>query len=563
MTVSRWLCVRCQAGIRSDGPPVSCLTEQGGCGRKRADLACELASTDERHADGCEDCRVGATAFDGPFPTGATVAGMLAPMSLGKAISILKTVLDHPDPLFHASIILGAAQDYVIDLLKTCVYIVFSGGPDTGKGTANACAMALTRNGILLGGASGPYLRDTLGSGRAVAISEFETLLRENAQLLVVVRNGNRRDTSKTGLKIPAGKGWTNAEVDTFGFKTMDFHDRLDAHVLGRALQFEMVRSKDLDVAMNAEHLRERLAPVREWIAERAAEARERGWTAARVWDVWDSPEFRARVRKFKNAWGRHGIIAADLLLINDIFELGLEDEIRKLMDAREPELSEIAQEVQESIDELVGEDFRPEMEIRVSDVLARVNAIRRERGLRERPRIDGALRELGFNPKSQDWVRARENRGGPNRGKAIILPFEKVRTWRSSSDEVGAKGAMDAISPYGVVTPLAPMAPSLSEPLPIWFRGREVPSLRSNGGREVPPKRLHDEIAWRVRAKPDIPASFIWKEVAPALQLPEDADTRAVVEGYAEALKAMHTWPELHSPFRGNVNGTREGGPK
>jgi len=354
-------------------------------------------------------------------------------MTLGRAIAILKTVLDHPDPFLHPALILGAAQDHIIDLLHTVFYLVFSGASDTGKGTANAAAMALTRNGILLGGASGPYLRDTLGNGRAVAISEFETLLKENAQLLVVVRNGNRRDTAKTGLKIPAGKGWTNSEVNTFGFKTMDFHDRLESHILGRALQFEMIRSKDLDVAMNAEYLQERLAPVRAWLVYLGERARKNGWTEERVRATWDLEEFRARGKAFKNAWGRHGIIAAYLLLIDDIFEFGLEAEIRTLMDARETELSEAGQEVQEAIDELASDDPKPTDEFRENDVLARVNAIRAERKLPPRRSVKGALRELLFNTKGQDWIPARKNWSGPNRGKAIILPYEKVRSWRGT----------------------------------------------------------------------------------------------------------------------------------
>jgi hypothetical protein len=363
-------------------------------------------------------------------------------MTLGKAVALLKTVLDHPDPFFHVSLILGAAQDHIIDLLHTIFYLVFSGGPDTGKGTANACAMALTRNGIVLGGASGPYLRDTLDKGRAVAISEFETLLKENQQLLAVVRNGNRRVTAKIGLKVPAGKSWTNAEVDTFGFKTMDYHEQLDAHVLGRALAFEMVRSKNLDVAMNAEYLQERLAPVRRWLLHLADRARKNGWTQERVRVTWDLEEFRARGKAFKNAWGRHGIIVSYLLLIDDIFEFGLEEEIRQLMDAREPELSEAAQEVQEAICDLAGEDLKPTDEFRVSDVLARVNAIRKERGLRERVRIDGVLRELQFNPQNQNWVKARSNWSGPNRGKAVILPYEIVRSWRTATDGTGSNGS-------------------------------------------------------------------------------------------------------------------------
>lgn len=367
--------------------------------------------------------------------------------SLQEAILVLKTVLEHPDPFFHPALILGAAQDHIIGLLHSVFYIVFGGGPDTGKGTANAAAMALTRNGIVLGGASGPYLRDTLGGGRAIAISETETLLKENPQLLAIIRNGNRRTTAKVGLKIPAGKGWTNETVDTFGFKTLDFHDRLDAHVLGRALQFEMVQSKDLDVAMDAEYIRERLAPVRAWIAQRAEAAHLEGWTAEEVREVWDSKAFRARVKTFRNAWGRHGIIAAYLLLVNDIFELDLESTIRELMDAREPEISPVAQEVQDAILELAGENPRPDLELRTQDdILKRVNETRTILNLRPLTSITGALRELDFSAKAGNWISAKKNRSGPNRGKAVILPYERIRSWqvepvreKSASGEVSS----------------------------------------------------------------------------------------------------------------------------
>lgn len=440
-----WRCVRCgdEMPSREGGlPPIACPI----CRRVRTDLAtCGLASTDERHREGCEDCDRGVTRF---FPASWSKAKMdlyveaalqdeLAPenMTLQRAVSVLKTVLDHPDPFFHPSLILGAAQDHVIDLLNTSFYLIFSGGPDTGKGTANGCAMALCRDGIVLSSSSGPYLRDTLGNDRAVAISEFETLLKENKELLAVIRNGNRRLTAKVGLKIPAGKGWTNAEVNTFGFKSMDYHDRLDAHVLGRALQFEMVRSKELDIALNAEYLAKRLAPVRAWLAYRADLARKAGWTPERVEAVFESKEFRDRVKRFHNAWGRHGVIAAYLLLLNDIFQFGLEEIIRELMDAREPEMSELAQEVREAIDELVGDEPKPTDQLRENDIVARMNLMREERHVPPwKSGIKGPLRELGFNPKSQDWIPARKNWSGPHRGKAVVLPHDKVREWRKTS---------------------------------------------------------------------------------------------------------------------------------
>ncbi len=429
-------------------------------GSDAAQIAAVLRATsdtwDPRPSNG--DCRdiaesVGRYESHGHTePACAFAEADLLEMDLSKAISVLKSVLDHPDPFFHISLILGAAQDHIIDLLHTVFYIIFSGGPDTGKSTANAATMALTRDGVVLGGATGPYLRDTLGNGRAVAISEFEALLKENAQLLAVIRNGNRRITAKVGLKIAAGKGWKNADVDTFGFKTMDYHDRLDAHVLGRSLRFEMVVSKSLDVAMDAEYLRERLAPIRAWLAHRAAEAKAVAWTAERVRETWDSKEFRDRVKAFRNAWGRHGIIAAYLLLVNDIFEFGLEDHVRDLMDSREPDLSETAEEVQEAIEELVGQALpSADFELRTNDILAKVNALRNERGLRPRTSISGGLRELGFSRKIGDWVPAKKNRHEPNRGKAVVLPYEKVRFWRPS--EGSAANPIDA-------TPTIPTSP-------------------------------------------------------------------------------------------------------
>lgn len=156
-----WKCYRCKIVSPSPGegrPPVACLQELGGCGRT-TDWDDPKGYTRFFPADwGDAKCDLHVE---------TELRDELAPenMTLAKAISILKTVLDHPDPFFHASLILGAAQDHVIDLLHTVFYVIFSGGPDTGKGTANACAMALCRSGVVLGGASGPYLRDTLGGG--------------------------------------------------------------------------------------------------------------------------------------------------------------------------------------------------------------------------------------------------------------------------------------------------------------------------------------------------------------------------------------------------------------
>src|SRR3990172_9728955 len=338
--------------------------------------------------------------------------------------------------MFYLSVVLGASQDHIIELLESGFYLVFGGGTGTGKGTGIRASMALTRNGQVLGTASPAYLRDVVGDNthpnRSIGASEFEVLLKENPQLLALVRNGNRRDTAEIGLKMPAGKGWENVTVNVFGFKAVDFHDSMDSHILGRAIGWDMDVSKDLDVAMDAEYLADLLAPVRRWLERRAQVILQR-WTREHVKMLWDSKEFRSRVRGFENSYGRHGVMAAVLLLIEELFVFGAAERIRALMNSREPELSELAQEVQEAIVELAGEDVRPDSELAENAVLARVNEDRAGRKLPPRRSIKAGLRDHGFNSKGQDWIMGRKNRSGLNRGKTVILPYEKVLAWRAS----------------------------------------------------------------------------------------------------------------------------------
>ena len=66
---------------------------------------------------------------------------------------------------------------------------------------------------------------------------------------------------------------------------------------------------------------------------------------------------------------------------------------------------------------------------------------------------------------------------------------------------------------------------------------GNEI-LIRNVSGDPIPPKRLHDEIAWRVRNHPDVPTAFVRKEVGLALQLPEDPETNAWVDGFIDSVR-------------------------
>lgn len=313
---------------------------------------------------------------DGPFPH--------ASPEFRRVHEALRFVLDHPDPLFYVGIVLGAAQDWVLDLLNTVLYLVFTGGTGTGKSTAIRAAMALTRRGVVLGSATGPYLRETLKEERAIGISEFGALLKENPALLALVRNGYQRATSTFGLMVSEGRGWQKADVEVYGFKAMDAHGSMDDHILGRSLQFEMVESRVLRVAIEAEYLEERLAPFKDDFRRWAAEAKREGWDAARVKATLRSPAFLRRVKKCQRSWGRHGVMAADLLLLSDLFGFGLEDDIQRLMDARVLELSDDAQMLKEVLQDWSKlELLTTETELLVSgDVLRLFNQARKDRGL-------------------------------------------------------------------------------------------------------------------------------------------------------------------------------------
>lgn len=354
-----------------------------------------------------------------------------AGMKLEGAVSILKTVVDHPDEAFYLSLIVAAAQDWMVDWLESVFYFILKGGTGTGKSTAVRAAMALTREGVILSSGSAPYLRDKMKDGQSVGILELALLVHENVQILSILRNGNQRGNSTVGLKMQEGRTWVNVDIHTFGFKAMDYNDRLDSHVLNRALDWEMATSQSLDVAMNAEHMAERLAPVRFWLANRAGLAKEKGWTRARVHVHWDSRAFRDRVRAFKNAWGRHGIMAADMLLVSDVLELGLDEALKALMDERDPEISDEAQEVREALIDLsASAAWDKDSRVPVSLVLAKVNENRALEHLPGRTSITAALRDLGFSTKKQDWIAAHKNRSGDYRGKAVLLPFERVQAW-------------------------------------------------------------------------------------------------------------------------------------
>lgn len=344
----------------------------------------------------------------------------------------LRFVLDHPDPLFYVAVVLGAAQDWVLDLLSTVFYLVFVGGPGTGKSTAIRACMSLTRRGVVLGSATGPYLRETLKEERAIGISEFGALFKENPQLLAIVRNGYQRATSKFGLMVAEGKGWRKADVEVFGFKAMDAHGTIDSHVLGRSLSFEMFESPNLRLAVEAEYLEERLAPLKDVLRRLSAKAKQEGWNADRVKATMRSSTFLRRVKKFERSWGRHGVMAADMLLLSDILGFGLEDDIRQLMNGRLPELSDEAQMLKEMLlDRAKQELVTEETELLVSDdVLRPYNWVRKDHSLPPVSSVTAQLRELGFSVRKRTWVPASKNMSGPNRKKAVIRPYTLIGVW-------------------------------------------------------------------------------------------------------------------------------------
>ena len=134
------------------------------------------------------------------------------------AIEVLRTVIEHDDPLFYVSILLGTAQDHVIQLLGTVFYVAFTGATGSGKSTAVRACMAITRDGVVLSQASMPVLRDIIGRStapnRAVGIVQSESTLQKDSPILALVLNGQQRATANVPLKVASGKDWVTIEID-------------------------------------------------------------------------------------------------------------------------------------------------------------------------------------------------------------------------------------------------------------------------------------------------------------------------------------------------------------
>jgi hypothetical protein len=270
-------------------------------------------------------------------------------------------------------------------------------------------------------------------------------------------------------------------EVDTFSFKAMDAHGDLDTHTLDRSLAFDMQQSKSLNVAMDAEYAKERLAPVRAMLIQRAEAARANGWNASRWTATWNDPAFRRRVAQFDRAWARHGVKAATLLLISDIFEFDIEDELHELMNDQVPEMSDDAQLLKEVIidwAEFQGDILNPKSELLVSaELLKLYNATREERGLPRVATVTAPLRELDFSTRAQDWVPGKRNMAGPNRGKAVIRPFAKIEAWRRERGEPAGDHiarVAGVAQQGGRMQPLQPLQPPTDDPWAVKDESRD-----------------------------------------------------------------------------------------
>jgi hypothetical protein len=352
------------------------------------------------------------------------------------ALSIIDKILRTKTKAGSTIVLLTCAQDHVIELLESVVYIGFKGKTGSGKGTGLECAMLLTRKGEVLSVTTAADLASAIDEGRAIGIPEADTLIQTNPLIAKLYRDGYRRGP-KYGFKelAPDGTTWERAERELFGFKAFDYHTSFDVHILGRAAVVETITDTSVDRAMDAEKKARHLAPVRAYLVREAERARrERGWTKEKVDQLWDSPEFREEVRALGGAVGRDHIVGANLLLVARIYGWDLTKLIRQAVARRHivDELS-VQAEVGDAITALSNVDINtgmmvnPDLELRTSDVLTAINDQRGKQRLKSLPIGDfySILADLGFE-REVDWYRSKA--GGPNRDRAVILPRRFVQ---------------------------------------------------------------------------------------------------------------------------------------
>jgi len=425
----------------------------------------------------------------------------------------------------------------VFKSLPVVFYLYFPGTFGTGKTNILGLIATLTES-VSLENVSVAALAHELGDGRSVCIDEYDVPRGKDIDEVrnALVRQGYKRNAAPYTRHDPVKK--KNEHVSVFSPKALTFRGSIEQALQSRGYTIPTVKVRGKDgyryVLNNLyPHIQELPYRIAEWGRMAAATFPDSNLEA-----MARSPELEDEVKVVCNELGanRSAELATVAILVAHMAGLDIVADLRKANELNELETAasetEDREDLLEALRDLTNLQMRQKGELvleeakivrhRQREVLECLNRLREER--HEKPlngkafaalRRDAGIREewLAFHGHAKYWN----------------LPMEWVKeTLLATPAEIVKEGPAPESAPFV---------------LPIFYHGKEL-VVKNAAGEVIPARRLHDEIAWRVRNHPDVPAAFVRTEIALALQLPEDS--REIVEGYIEALRAMQTWPEL-----------------
>ena len=447
------------------------------------------------------------------------------------------------EPWHYTIAALFILQSLVALSLPVVFYLFFGGAMGSGKTNALGLIAKLT-NGLSFENVSVAALARSMEKGRTVCIDEYDVSRGKEVDEVrdALVRQGYKRDSAPFVRWDAARKA--KDEIPIFGPKALTFRKDIDEALQSRGFliptvkvrgkaAFDFVRK---NLWLHLEDLPNRLD---EWgrIATHA-------FPDVNLEAIAYSPEFEAKVEAVLKELGanRAAEIVTIALLVAEMAGIDVLADLREANALREIASEASASEDREELLEVLADLTRSEIASKKEELFGEVKIVRvRQKEVFEE--FNRRKREHGEKPIwRKAFVSIRREAGIT---EAWIRDNHGSYVWNLPVDWV--KENLLAPPVETIKEPPIPPAPSESAPveLPIFYHGKEV-VVRNVSGEPISPKRLHDEIAWRVRNHPDEPASLIRNEIWPVLQASEDADMKAMVEGYIEALRAMQTWPEL-----------------
>ena len=326
-----------------------------------------------------------------------------------------------------------SAQGHLREVLPLdeCFNLYFHGAVSSGKTNATQIFTALAGGEMLTAGSMAAFIRtfDKAYHG-IVGIDEIVANNRRfKWELEGILRTCKRWGATYPLMKPVKGGGYTFEELNVGGPKVLNGPSEIDDALLSRCVPVLMPRVKDVDQSLdNLTKSNPFGGIVKRWTGYCARRVAE--WSRKEALSRWKDPDFRAKVGEMDVALGRDYGIAAQLLLIGEIADLGIEDSIQKVINERK-EMEENLDLVKEVVADLYREshldphDDGRDWSVSVSEALISINGKLDAAGQKRlsAKRFKSIRPELGF----EDGINCKKDARGHG-GKRMMIFDAKAR---------------------------------------------------------------------------------------------------------------------------------------